>query len=307
MRLRLGCAQLSSEVLCKSCGERVLDKQGFHALRCATGECTKGHNAVRDSLQAGFVASDPETATEVLGLAPSQPDLRQANILTTATRSSGAMAVDVGICVRHASGAGEDYVETMRVNKFSHYATVFDELCQQSIEYIPATFSCFGCRHPRVTTILSQASSMAARRGGFGNEKDFLRRWCKTIPTKIWQRAAIMIMACIPPQPAETQFLIDGSWWEYVRASDSLAKQQVEIRVDTRIACRNGWWTICDFKTCYLTWYVIAVVETTDKYLYIESLRCMHVCFSMVVAEEVSFLQLRTDLPAHMLSHFPSF
>ena len=210
MRLRLGCEQLSSEMLCASCGERVLDKQGYHALCCAKGESTKGHNSIRDSLHAGFAASDPGAAIEVLGLIPSQPDLRPADILTTATRSSGSIAVDVGICAPHASGAGEDCVETMRINKFDHYSDVLAELEQQRIEYLPATMSCFGRRHPCVTTILSQASTAAARRTGFGNEKAFFRRWSRTIAAKTWQRAARMVMACMPQESPETQMLFDG-------------------------------------------------------------------------------------------------
>ena len=115
VRLRLGCPQLSNETLRSSCGKRVLDQQCYHALCCAKGESTKGHNSFRDSFHAGFLAGDPGAATEVLGLVPSLPHLRPADILTTATRSHGSMAVDVGICAPHSSGAGDNCVESMRV------------------------------------------------------------------------------------------------------------------------------------------------------------------------------------------------
>ena len=85
------------------------------------------------------------------------------------------------------------------------------ELAQQRIEYLPATISCFGRRHPCVTSILSQASKSAARRTGFGNEKDLFRRWCRAIAAKTLQQAARTIMACVPEELPETQMLIDGS------------------------------------------------------------------------------------------------
>ena len=35
VRLRLGCPQLSSEMLCTACGSKPLDLHGYHALCCA--------------------------------------------------------------------------------------------------------------------------------------------------------------------------------------------------------------------------------------------------------------------------------
>ena len=175
-RLKLGCPQLSSEMVCNYCGEKVLDRQGYHALCCAVGESTKGHNAVRDGLHAGFIAVDPGAATEVVGLIPSQPDLRPADVLTSATRAHGSMAVDVGICAPHASGAGDNCVENMRAHKFEHYANVLRELERENIEYLPATISCYGRRHPSVTQILIKASQAAARRRGVASHKAIFRR-----------------------------------------------------------------------------------------------------------------------------------
>ena len=111
--------------------------------RCVVpkGESTKGHNSVRDTFHAGFLAGDPGAATEVLGLVTSLPDLRAADNLTTATRSHGSMAVDVGICAPHSSGAGDNCVESMRVQKFRHYAGVLRELERENVQYMPATIS----------------------------------------------------------------------------------------------------------------------------------------------------------------------
>jgi hypothetical protein len=212
VRLRLGCPQLSSDILCASCGTRVLDRHGYHALCCARGESTKGHNKVRDTLHAGFAASDPGAAIEVQGLIASQPDLRPADILTTAAREHGTTAVDVGICAPHASGAGEDCVETMRSHKLENYASVLSELEAQNIQYVPATISCYGRRHPSVTQILIQAAREAARRKGLGSHNGFLRRWYRLIAADVWRRAARMIAACAPKEPRETELLAEGEY-----------------------------------------------------------------------------------------------
>ena len=124
-------------MVCHYCGERIIDRQGYHALCRAMGEPTKGHNQVRDGFHAGFIAADPGAATEVVGLIPSNPELRPADVLTAATRTHGSMAVDVGICAPHASGAGENCVESMRTNKFDHYANVLRELERENIEFSP--------------------------------------------------------------------------------------------------------------------------------------------------------------------------
>ena len=167
---------------------------------------------MRDTLHAGFAASDPGAAIEVQGLIASQPDLRPADILTTAAREHGTTAVDVGICAPHASGAGEDCVETMRSHKLENYASVLSELEAQNIQYVPATISCYGRRHPSVTQILIQAAREAARRKGLGSHNGFLRRWYRLIAADVWRRAARMIAACAPKEPRETELLAEGEY-----------------------------------------------------------------------------------------------
>ena len=210
VRLRLGAVHVSSEMLCGSCGKRVLDQQAYHALCCAKGECTKGHNKVRDTLHAGFAASDPGAAIEVEGLVPSDPDLRPADVLTTAARPNEVTAVDVGIIAPHAAGAGDNCVETMRTDKMQKYEAVLPELEAQGIKYCPATISCYGRRHPCVTQMLTLAARGAARRRGGRCQNGILRRWCRTIAADVWRRAARMIAACLPPEPDQTQFLLEG-------------------------------------------------------------------------------------------------
>ena len=210
MRLRLGCTQISSEILCASCGERVLDKTAYHALCCARGESTRGHNRVRDVLHAGFVASDAGARVEVMGLIPSHPDLRPADVLTTAARPNVTTAVDVGISCPHSSGAGVDCTESMRAEKLRHYGQYLPELEAQGIEYAPATFSAYGRRNPSVTQMLTQAAREAARRRGIGSHNALLRRWYRTATCEIWRRASRMIVACVPREPRQTAFMLDG-------------------------------------------------------------------------------------------------
>ena len=113
VRLRLASHQVSSEILCASCGERVFNQHAYHAWCCAQGESINGHNRVRDSLYAGIAASDPRAAMEVQGLITLQSDLRPADIdiLTTAVRPHGMTAVDVGSFAPHAYGAEDNCVE----------------------------------------------------------------------------------------------------------------------------------------------------------------------------------------------------
>ena len=207
MRLRLGCDLISTDVLCASCGARVLDKGMYHALCCARGESTRGHNRVRDVMRAGFAAADAGASAEGLGLIPSMPDLRPADILTMAAQPNRITAVDVGITAPHAARAGQNCVESMREEKNGKYGPY---LTEQGIEYAPATFSTFGRRHPCVTQMMLQAAREAARRRGIGNHSAMLRRWNRSISCEIWRRASRMVVACIPREPRQTAFLLEG-------------------------------------------------------------------------------------------------
>ena len=80
---------------------------------------------------------------EVLGLIPSAPDLRPADVLTTAAQPNKTSVVDVGTTAPHASGAGEDCVETMRQHKLQKYAKYVPELTSHDIEYDPATINAY--------------------------------------------------------------------------------------------------------------------------------------------------------------------
>ena len=117
VRTMLGAPVLIDPVLCGGCGRHVLDLQGKHALSCMGSPTTTGHNRVRDTIAMQLAMADAGTVTELLGLVPSAPNLRLADILTRASTVDGFLACDVGIASREASGAGLDCVESMRARK----------------------------------------------------------------------------------------------------------------------------------------------------------------------------------------------
>ena len=98
----------------------------------------------------------------------------------------------------------------MRSDKFEKYADVLRELEAQSIDYLLATISCYGRRHPSVTQILTQSAISAARRKGIGSHSAILRRWFRQIVSEVWKRAAKMIRACMPRELAATEYLLAG-------------------------------------------------------------------------------------------------
>eukprot|EP00973_Karenia_brevis_P080384 11152692-Karenia_brevis.AAC.1 len=82
VRLRLGGAGPDEPVLCAVCEANLLDASAAHALCCANS--VSGHNAVRDGLHAAANACDPSAEIEPLGLIPSHPSLRPADVLSSA-------------------------------------------------------------------------------------------------------------------------------------------------------------------------------------------------------------------------------
>jgi hypothetical protein len=97
VRLRLGCAGPAEPALCGNCGVHLLGCSGGHALLCAKGASTRGHNAVRDELESMAKPLDSNTETEPEGLISSHPRLRPADVLTGAFHNGRLAAVDVGV------------------------------------------------------------------------------------------------------------------------------------------------------------------------------------------------------------------
>ena len=187
---------LIDPVLCGRCGRHVLDLQGKHVL-CCVGS---GHSRVRDPIAMGLAMADAGTVTEPLGLVPSAPNLRPADILTRASTVDGC---DVGIASPEASGAGLDSVESMRVRQLEHTGErVPMELEEQNVLYTPLVLSCYGRRSSILTSLLRAAAQQAARTRDASTAESLVWRWELVVVVQVWRRTAMMVRRCLP-RPGE--------------------------------------------------------------------------------------------------------
>ena len=108
VRIRLGAPIASDPAPCASCGEAVLDTCGSHALRCARAASTKGHNKVRNVVHNLAHAADPTALTEPEELIPGYPELRPADVYTSAAIPGSMAALDIGISSPDSAGAGSN-------------------------------------------------------------------------------------------------------------------------------------------------------------------------------------------------------
>ena len=95
VRVRLD-APCAESIPCSKCGA-VMGGRCKHPLLCAVPEATRGHYGVRDEVLKLAHLADPSSATEALGLIPSAPALRPADILTSAALPGRLAALDIGL------------------------------------------------------------------------------------------------------------------------------------------------------------------------------------------------------------------
>jgi hypothetical protein len=197
-RLRLGAAGPTEAVPCACCGNAVIGPTGLHALLCARGPSTRGHNAIRDELYAVASSLDATSEREPGGLIPSHPGLRPADLLTGASGLSGRLvALDVGVCCPAAAGAGADCVEAMRRRKVHRMEPFAAELENGGIMYKPVVFSCFGRPHADAKKLIQGFARRLARRPGTEAAVEE-RRLAARIGQQVWRRAARMVRRCLP-------------------------------------------------------------------------------------------------------------
>ena len=197
-RLRLGAAGPTEAVPCACCGNAVIGPTGLHALLCARGPSTRGHNAIRDELYAVASSLDATSEREPGGLIPSHPGLRPADLLTGASGLSGRLvALDVGVCCPAAAGAGADCVEAMRRRKVHRMEPFAAELENGGIMYKPIVFSCFGRPHADAKKLIQGFARRLARRPGTEAAVEE-RRLAARIGLQVWRRAARMVRRCLP-------------------------------------------------------------------------------------------------------------
>ena len=158
-----------------------------------------GHNEIRDTLLECFREVDSAAEKEVPGLAPSEPSLRPADVLTRATTRVGEMAIDVMVRSPHAQDAGANpQLEGVR-KKTKRYAEIQPELQALGITYMPFVWSTYGTPDAAVSQSLSVAASKAHRASRAGTPKEALARWRCRLAVAIWRRSARMAQSCVRP------------------------------------------------------------------------------------------------------------
>jgi len=198
VRLRLGCAGPEEPTICGNCGCSLLSCAGTHALLCAKGESTRGHNDIRNELHSMASSIDPASELEPEGLIASRPHLRPADVLTGAFNNGHLAAVDVGVISPSAAGAGSNCVATMDARKRERMEPYTDELAAVGVEFHPFALSCWGRLHPSALQMLRNLSKRIARREGQGSQRVVLQRLLARIATAVMRRAARMLLRCLP-------------------------------------------------------------------------------------------------------------
>ena len=198
VRLRLGCGGPEEPSICGNCGVATLSCNADHALLCAKGESTRGHNALRDELHRMAASIDTTAETEPEGLIASHPRLRPADVLTGAFHNGRLAAVDVGIISPSAVGAGNDCVVNMARRKAERMQPHADELEAIGVQYQPFAVSCWGRLHPEAMQMLLRLAKRMARREGATTHHAVLRQLVARLTVVVMRRAARMVLRCSP-------------------------------------------------------------------------------------------------------------
>ena len=202
-RIRLGCAGPDEPAACANCDGGILGRAGTHAMLCAKGPSTRGHNAVRDEIFAMASGVDAGAELEPTGLVPARPALRPADILISASGLTGRLAaLGAGIANPAAAVAGADKIEAMRECKCARVEPHAEALERQGIAYRPITLSCFGRPRPDSLAAVRSLARRTARRRGTGPRVEE-RRMMARISVEIWRRAARMVLQCWPCMGAD--------------------------------------------------------------------------------------------------------
>jgi len=212
LRLRLGVpvASFSGSRHCAECnGMFTAADIGNHALLCARGKRTVGHNLIRDHLADFARHSDSSTSTEVgwataSELARSNPianRMRPADILTRASALGGVgpAAIDVGVTTPHTLDAinnpNHDPLADYHSRKIIKYNSIIP-LTDWS--YHPFVISAFGRAHPSASSIIDRLARGAARSFGVRQPALLSSAWWRTCTTLLAHRAALMVHRCLP-------------------------------------------------------------------------------------------------------------
>ena len=195
VRLRLGAPVFVDPGPCARCGVERGISSG-HALCCAPGEATRGHNRIRDVLLGLASLSDGAACAEAPGLIAGAPLLRPADVLTSAAFGRQT-ALDVSIVAPHAAGAGADAAAARVVAKVQRYRPHLAALAADGVAYRPLVWTAWGRPHPDAAAAVSSMAAAAGRR--LGVPAHTLHAKARTaMGVAIWRRAARMVAACGP-------------------------------------------------------------------------------------------------------------
>ena len=140
--------------------------------------------------------TDPAAEREAIGLIPSHPTLRPADILTTATVSGRSTAFDVSITSPDCGTAGDDCCQSMYEHKQAKYAPHLNELERNGIDYIPIVWSAYGRPHEAAVAAIRTMARRTARRRGHQDATTIENRTMHNIAVEIWRRNVDMIRYC---------------------------------------------------------------------------------------------------------------
>ena len=195
VRLRIGADVVPPEHCCACCGT-AMGAGGKHALLCAPGESTRGHYAVTAVVHVLASLADPSSCSEPLGLVPSRPALRPADVLTSAAFSHLA-ALDVCVASPDAGGAGTDACAAGAVRKADQYKDILAELQEEGYTYHPLVWSAWGRPGHQALSAVRTLAAAVARRRGLGDAQALEARARGLIGAAIWKRAASMVRICL--------------------------------------------------------------------------------------------------------------
>jgi len=196
-RLRLGANTAADTDTCYVCGKQCR-LSGEHALCCAPGPSTSGHNDVRDCVLAVARRGDPHAEREASGLLPAAQGLRPADVLTYAAGGSGLWALDVGVASPDSllAVAHGDALEAMRVRKERVYEPYLAQMETCGLEYRALPWSSWGREHEGTTRTLTVLCKRAARRSGSADWRLALRLLRADVGVALARRASAMWRQC---------------------------------------------------------------------------------------------------------------
>ena len=158
-----------------------------------------GHNKIRDAVHALAVTAAPSSCLEPMGLLPSRPLARPADVLSGAgTSVYGCCALDVGVACPWAAGNGDDCCAAMRRRKLDKARGWLAEAASQGIGYEPMICSSFGRWEREADRILDDLARRAARRHGLSSHAGVARRARCALGVEIMKRLVVCVRRCLP-------------------------------------------------------------------------------------------------------------